>query len=362
MQKRAIFLVLLVTTAILLVCGCNQTKIAEISNDTAIKDNIQSKLFQDATLKGRDVHVESQKGVVTLIGTVNSDLEKLAVEGLARGTTGVTQVVDQLSVSVSTVAQTPSPVTTTVLKPKPRQLKKVKPLSPIKASSDLESQWNSEPQPPPSAPPVPVANVVEPSVAQVAPVPAPQPPPPVVITVPSGTVVTVRTIDRIDSSVNRAGEEFAASLETPIVAGDKVVIQRGADARLRLVNVSSAGHVQGRSELQLELLSIAAHGTTYPVQTGTYQQQGSSRGKQTGATMGGATGLGALIGAVAGGGKGAAIGAGIGAAGGGVATAATKGQQVKIASETKLDFTLRSPLMVTIDSSGGSYDQRNRRN
>src|SRR6185295_18640810 len=106
-----------------LVCGCNQTKIAEISNDTAIKDNIQSKLFQDARLKGRDIHVESQKGEVTLTGKVNSDIEKLAVEGVARGTTGVTQVVDQLSVSVSPVAKTPSPVTTTVSKPKPSQLK-----------------------------------------------------------------------------------------------------------------------------------------------------------------------------------------------------------------------------------------------
>jgi hypothetical protein len=161
-------------------------------------------------------------------------------------------------------------------------------------------------------------------------------------------------IDSIDSSVNRAGEEFAASLEAPVVVGDKVVIQRGADARVRLNKVASAGHVQGQSELQLELISIAANGTTYNVTSGYYEQKGASRGKRTAATMGGASGLGALIGAIAGGGKGAAIGAGIGAAGGGVATAATKGQQVKVPSETKLDFTLKGPFTVTLKSGTSS--------
>ena len=58
--------------------------------------------------------------------------------------------------------------------------------------------------------------------------------------------------------------------------------------------------------------------------------------------------MGAIIGALAGGGKGAAIGAGVGAAGGGVYQGATKGKQVKIPSETKLDFQLEQPVTVTV--------------
>ena len=58
--------------------------------------------------------------------------------------------------------------------------------------------------------------------------------------------------------------------------------------------------------------------------------------------------LGAIIGAIAGGGKGAAIGAGVGAAGGGVYQGATGGKQVKIPSETKLDFQLEQPVTVTV--------------
>jgi hypothetical protein len=55
----------------------------------------------------------------------------------------------------------------------------------------------------------------------------------------------------------------------------------------------------------------------------------------------------ALIGGLAGGGRGAAIGAGVGAGGGTAVQLATHGQQVKIPSETRLDFTMHSPVAVT---------------
>lgn len=75
---------------------------------------------------------------------------------------------------------------------------------------------------------------------------------------------------------------------------------------------------------------------------------GGSRGKNTAEKVGGGAALGAIIGALAGGGKGAAIGAGVGAAGGGVYQGATHGQQVRIPSETKLDFQLDQPVTVTV--------------
>ena len=42
--------------------------------------------------------------------------------------------------------------------------------------------------------------------------PAPPPPQPVTVTVPANSIVTIRTIDAIDSSTNHAGEVFKASL------------------------------------------------------------------------------------------------------------------------------------------------------
>jgi hypothetical protein len=319
-------------------------------DDLAIKSGIQSKLFEDATLKNRDIHVDSAKGAVTLTGTVGSDTEKLAVEGLTRQVPGVTQVVNQLAVSAPPPTAAP-PAETAASNPPPEKPKKAKHVRRPEPSgeADQPSQLVAAAPTPVQAAPAPVAQPAPvQTVAQTTAPAPPAPPPPVTVEVPSGTVISVRMIDSIDSSVNRAGEEFAASLDAPVVVGDKVVIQRGADARVRLNQVSSAGHVQGRSDLQLELISITANGTTYNITSGYYQQAGASRGKRTAATMGGAAGLGALIGAIAGGGKGAAIGAGVGAAGGGVATAATKGQQVKVPAETKLDFTLKSPFTVTL--------------
>ena len=63
--------------------------------------------------------------------------------------------------------------------------------------------------------------------------------------------------------------------------------------------------------------------------------------------IGGGAALGALIGGIAGGGKGAAIGAAVGGGAGTGVQVFTKGKQVKIPSETRLDFTLQQPFDIT---------------
>jgi uncharacterized membrane protein YebE (DUF533 family) len=108
--------------------------------------------------------------------------------------------------------------------------------------------------------------------------------------------------------------------------------------------------MSGRSELKVELVSITAGGQTYPLETSYHEQAGASRSTRTAETVGGGAVLGALIGAIAGRGKGAAIGSVAGASTGTAVEAGTRGQQVKIPSETKLDFTLKSPVTITLKS------------
>ena len=62
--------------------------------------------------------------------------------------------------------------------------------------------------------------------------------------------------------------------------------------------------------------------------------------------------IGAIIGGIAGGGKGAGIGAAAGGGIGGGVQAATKGQQIKLPSETVLTFTLQAPVTVTPTNQG----------
>ena len=88
------------------------------------------------------------------------------------------------------------------------------------------------------------------------------------------------------------------------------------------------------------------NGQTIPVVTGEYELTGKSRGASTAKrTIGGAA-VGSIIGALAAGGKGAAIGAGVGGGAGAGSEIITKGDQVRIPSETLLDFTLEQDLSI----------------
>jgi hypothetical protein len=157
--------------------------------------------------------------------------------------------------------------------------------------------------------------------------------------IPSGTLVSVRLIDGVDSERNDPGDEFRASLEDPITLGDDVVVPKGADARVRLATEKASGKLTGKAELTVELVSITVNGKKVPVTTSTVAEYS---GSQTGSTVKKAAvvgAIGAVIGAIAGGGKGAAIGGGTGAAVGAGSGVFMKGQKVKIPSETLLTFT-----------------------
>jgi len=351
MQGSKLRFATVIASVVLLLGACNVLKVFEQPDDKAITSEIQGKLFQDPVLKTRDIRVAAQKGVVVLTGTVRTDLEKSAAERMAGQASGVKQVISQLTVSETVaesaaLAEAPVPPAATsppevAAAPSERPLTARRgeapaprlPSAPARAAAG-ESV--------PASPPAPT-----PSEAVSTPPSAPPAPQPEQITIPAGTVVSVHMIDGIDSSKNRPGEEFAASVDAPILVGERVVIPRGADARVRLVEARSAGRMTGRSELQVELVGLAAGSNTYAVETGVHEQVGASRGKRTAATVGGGAVLGALVGAIAGKGKGAAIGAAVGAGAGTAVQVATKGQQVQIPPETRLEFTLKVPVTVT---------------
>ena len=163
------------------------------------------------------------------------------------------------------------------------------------------------------------------------------------VTVPAGTRILIRTANSIDSSKQKAGYRFTASLETNLQANNMVVAPRGATVYGRLASASSAGRMSGSSNLGLELTDIVVNGTSYPLLTSTYEIKGSGEGSKTAKKAVGGAGLGALIGGIAGGGKGAGIGA-LAGAGAGTAVAATKkGEQLSIPSESLLEFRLAQP-------------------
>jgi len=170
------------------------------------------------------------------------------------------------------------------------------------------------------------------------------------ITVPAGTRILIRTVDAIDSSKQKTGFRFTATLETNLQVENTVVAPRGTAVYGRLAEASSAGRMSGSSELTLELTDMVINGTAYPLLTSTYEVKGKGEGGNTAKKVIGGAGLGALIGGIAGGGKGAGIGAAAGAAGGTAIAASKKGQQLQIPSECLLEFRLQQPATLPVAS------------
>ena len=168
------------------------------------------------------------------------------------------------------------------------------------------------------------------------------------ITVPTGTRLLVRTIEPIDSSKNRVGDKFSATLEEALYVDNQLVAQRGSELYGRLDEAKEAGHISGKSQLKLSLTGIVINGQTVALSTGDYELSGKSRGSNTAKKVGGGAAVGAVIGAIAGGGKGAAIGAGVGAGAGTAVQVVTRGDQVHVPSETLLEFSIDRPVSMPV--------------
>jgi hypothetical protein len=204
------------------------------------------------------------------------------------------------------------------------------------------SDYGNPPPPPPpqQAPPPPQPQ------AEVAPAPAAPVPAGSQIVIPAGQSMLIRMIDGVDSKTNNVGDIFHASLETDLNVNGTLVARKGTDVYGRLANAKGAGRLAGSSELQLELTRMVINGQDYPVVSSDYTLKGKGRGSNTAEKVGGGAALGAIIGAIAGGGRGAAIGAGAGSAAGAGVQVFTRGQQVKVPSETLLEFRLQQPVTV----------------
>jgi hypothetical protein len=205
----------------------------------------------------------------------------------------------------------------------------------------------------PITPPVLIQPVIPPP--GIPPVDEPEPAPAEPVTrevrIPSGTLIPIRMIDAVDSASGHEGESFRASVDAPVIVRGETVIPDGAEAWVKLTSVQSAGNLRGTSELKLQLDRVSIGEKDYTIESSAFVKTGSGQGAKTARTAGLGAAIGAAIGAIAGGGKGAAIGAATGAGAGVGVEAVTKGEQVRVDSETRLDFRLEESLEVTLESS-----------
>ena len=316
--------------------GCAKPVETPTPTDASITEAVKTSLSTDSQLSGQRVDVTVSNGEVTLSGEVPTDAAHLQAYKLANETPGVTKVNDLLQVRPGAglaQAQEPTPVA-----------------GPRSAASRPSARPSSTQSGGSSSAPASAAPIEPTRSSPVTPSAPPPPPPPRVVTIPAGTSVQVQMIDSVDSATGKIGDTFLASLAAPIVVNNEVIIPKDADVHVKLASAKTSGKFTGQSELTLALDSVKFRGQSYPLNSTTFQQVGESRGKDTAKKTAIGAAIGTAIGAIAGGGKGAAIGAGIGAGSGAAAQVFMKGKQVKVPSETKIDFQLEQPVDVTLSA------------
>ena len=177
-------------------------------DDNAITTSIQSKLFQDPSLKTQDIEVSTQDGVVTLTGTVDTQEQQAAVDQIASMEPGVVKVIDSLSVGAS---EPPPPADTEDSQPAPSQ--------PAEQTAPFERAQDE------TIPPT--------------------------LHMASGTLVSVRLTQALSSNQNRAGDGFTATLDEPVVVNGWVVARRGQTIEGRVISADKGGRVKGTSKLEI---------------------------------------------------------------------------------------------------------------
>ena len=196
--------------------------------------------------------------------------------------------------------------------------------------------------------------------------------------VPSGTQITVRTDQAINvkgsdrtntnnsnntnnnypnSSTNSTynGEQmYSGTIANDVMDSQgRVGIPSGSPVQMAVVNT-------GDNQLTLDLRSVTVNGQTLSIYSddtsaaGTNKNGGLGANKRTGKYVGGGALAGTVIGAIAGGAKGAAIGAIAGGAAGAGAQVITKGKDLSVPAETKLDFRINRDLQL------GAWQPQNR--
>jgi BON domain len=324
---------------------------AKPANDTQTVSNIQAKLSSDSGLQGKQMTVQSDKGTVTLSGTVDNDAQREAAAKYAASEPGVKTVINNLQVGTQQASAVPAPapeLTPAQTREAPRSRNKEKPSPSRKHShhaADSNDQMAQASAPPTNSAPPPNQDPA-PALVQHAAATPPPPPEPAKVTVPSGAVIPVRLVDAIDSATAQVGDTFHATLDAPVAVDGDVAIPAHYDVEGHVVNAQASGKFAGRALLELQLDRIKVGEKYYNIETDHFKQETGSRGKNTAEKVGGGAIAGAILGGIFGGGKGAAIGSVAGAGAGGGVQAASKKPDIKLSSEKVLTFTLQSPVTI----------------
>jgi hypothetical protein len=78
-------------------------------------------------------------------------------------------------------------------------------------------------------------------------------PPPEEIAIPQGTALRVRLAQTVDTQRNRPGDRFQATLDVPLLSGNRVIVPQGTAFYGQVVQAKPSGRFKGHAVLALRL-------------------------------------------------------------------------------------------------------------
>jgi hypothetical protein len=87
------------------------------------------------------------------------------------------------------------------------------------------------------------------------------------VTLAPDTILSVRIADEINSSKNHTGDIFTGIVDPSVLIHDQVVIPRGTEAQVRMAEDKKGGHIHGKAEVRLELVSLVVNGRRLGVES-----------------------------------------------------------------------------------------------
>jgi hypothetical protein len=150
------------------------------------------------------------------------------------------------------------------------------------------------------------------------------------VTLPEGYVIPVRLADDVSSSHDKPGDLFTGIVDPSVLVHDHVVIPRGTEAHIRMVEAKKGGHIKGKAKVRLELVSLIMNGERLGVDTNAPKKEKSSKSaKASEEAKKGPQGAGVMVGnpgSVA-----------------GPVIAAFSAAKVDVKPGSRIEFTLESP-------------------
>jgi hypothetical protein len=177
---------------------------------------------------------------------------------------------------------------------------------------------------------------------------APIPPAAANVSVPPGTVLTVRLTQELASKTSNAGDAFTATVSEAVMVDGKPLIPEGSTVSGKVTEAAPMGAV-GPGMLHLTLNSINLNGQDQPIQTSTVSELQKGKTESAGDLVGSAGGVTATAAGLAGAGKNVGLaGAGLKteaeAKAGTVVAALTGNRDLVFPAQASMKFTLEQAL------------------